>query len=88
MCANYVSWIKLHIDLHQNYGANPYLEHTSFERHVTTNHQKLLEQGTNIIVVSMANITSQNEWEKNKKVPEIEELNMLIVAMHFKWIHY
>jgi len=48
VCANYVSWIKLHIDLHQNYGANHYLEHTSFERHVTTNHQKLLEQGTNI----------------------------------------
>jgi len=41
-----------------------------------------------LLVVSMANITSQNEWEKSKKVPKIEELNMLIVATRFKWIHY
>ncbi len=47
MCANYVSWIGLHIDLHQNYGVGHSLEHNGWERHVTTNHQELLEDGTN-----------------------------------------
>jgi hypothetical protein len=30
----------------------------------------------------MVDITSQNEWEKCKKVLEIEEQNMVIAAMH------
>jgi hypothetical protein len=47
VCANYVSWIGLHIDLHQNYGVGHSLEHDSLERYVNTNHQELLEEGTN-----------------------------------------
>ncbi len=47
VCANYVSWIGLHIDLHQNYGVGHFLEHNGLEKHVTINHQELLEEGTN-----------------------------------------
>ncbi len=47
MCANYVSWMGLHIDLHQNYGVGHSLDHNGLERHVTTNHQELLEESTN-----------------------------------------
>ncbi len=32
----------------------------------------------------MVDITSQDVWEKGKKVFEIEELDMLIVAMHLR----
>jgi hypothetical protein len=37
-----------------------------------------------LLVVLMVDITSQYEWEKGKKEHEIEDLNMLIDAMHLR----